>query len=182
MTSVSTATRLCGSTVEQRVEDASREIWSQILSGWPSVTDSDVKSRSALMWWARVPSRSRRRPPRSSAPRQRRRGCGRPLTAFDPVASCDYIAGRGRCTTTALLVGGEALGPADPVDDEQVDALALAFARPSSSRCVVVGFGLGGEADDAAVPSCGAWPSSGEDVGVAHELRASMPRRPASPS
>src|SRR3954454_13269676 len=39
---VSHATRALGSsrTIESRIES---EIWSHILSGWPSVTDSDVK-------------------------------------------------------------------------------------------------------------------------------------------
>src|SRR3954469_6612229 len=42
--SVSTATRLRGSwaSIASRIESL---IWSAILSGWPSVTDSDVKRR-----------------------------------------------------------------------------------------------------------------------------------------
>ena len=42
VTSVSQATRLCGSSASMasRIES---EIWSAILSGWPSVTDSEVK-------------------------------------------------------------------------------------------------------------------------------------------
>ena len=43
-TRVSTATRLCGSCASMASSTAS-EIWSQILSGWPSVTDSEVKRR-----------------------------------------------------------------------------------------------------------------------------------------
>ena len=43
--SVSTATRDSGSLASRASRIASL-IWSQILSGWPSVTDSDVKSRS----------------------------------------------------------------------------------------------------------------------------------------
>src|SRR6476646_10657139 len=39
---VSQATRLDGSSAKQASRTAS-EIWSAILSGWPSVTDSDVK-------------------------------------------------------------------------------------------------------------------------------------------
>ena len=39
---VSQATRLDGSSARQASRTAS-EIWSAILSGWPSVTDSDVK-------------------------------------------------------------------------------------------------------------------------------------------
>ena len=45
VTIVSTATRLWGSwaSIASRIES---EIWSQILSGCPSVTDSDVKRRA----------------------------------------------------------------------------------------------------------------------------------------
>src|ERR1017187_7678386 len=39
---VSQATRLMGSSARQASRTAS-EIWSAILSGWPSVTDSEVK-------------------------------------------------------------------------------------------------------------------------------------------
>src|SRR3954471_16103298 len=44
VTMVSTATRLAGSlaSIASRMESL---IWSQILSGWPSVTDSDVNRR-----------------------------------------------------------------------------------------------------------------------------------------
>src|ERR671920_2140502 len=44
VTIVSTATRLAGSfaSIASRMESL---IWSQILSGWPSVTDSDVNRR-----------------------------------------------------------------------------------------------------------------------------------------
>ena len=44
--SVSTATRLCGSWASSASRMPSL-IWSAILSGWPSVTDSDVKRRRA---------------------------------------------------------------------------------------------------------------------------------------
>src|SRR5262245_56826466 len=42
VTNVSQATRLCGSSASMASRTAS-EIWSAILSGWPSVTDSEVK-------------------------------------------------------------------------------------------------------------------------------------------
>src|SRR3954464_3283446 len=42
--SVSQATRLIGSLLSAASRTAS-EIWSAILSGWPSVTDSDVKRK-----------------------------------------------------------------------------------------------------------------------------------------
>src|SRR5690606_2358088 len=46
---VSTATRLWGSSlsIESRIASL---IWSAILSGWPSVTDSEVKSRRDTVW------------------------------------------------------------------------------------------------------------------------------------
>jgi hypothetical protein len=45
VTSVSHATRLFGSAARCASSTAS-EIWSHILSGWPSETDSDVKVKS----------------------------------------------------------------------------------------------------------------------------------------
>ena len=42
MISVSQATRPCGS-LARTASRTESEIWSAILSGWPSVTDSDVK-------------------------------------------------------------------------------------------------------------------------------------------
>src|SRR5579872_7568962 len=44
---VSQATRLTGSSVRQASRMAS-EIWSAILSGWPSVTDSEVNKKRFL--------------------------------------------------------------------------------------------------------------------------------------
>src|SRR4051795_4845922 len=44
VTNVSQATRLCGSSASIASRTAS-EIWSAILSGWPSVTDSEVKRK-----------------------------------------------------------------------------------------------------------------------------------------
>src|SRR6266700_118723 len=44
---VSQATRLAGSSVRQASRIAS-EIWSAILSGWPSVTDSEVNRQRVL--------------------------------------------------------------------------------------------------------------------------------------
>src|SRR5215210_1347996 len=48
VTSVSHATRPCGSSASTASSTLS-EIWSAILSGWPSVTDSDVNRKSRLM-------------------------------------------------------------------------------------------------------------------------------------
>src|ERR1043166_5254856 len=44
VTNVSHATRAFGSTLNAASSTAS-EIWSEILSGWPSVTDSEVKRK-----------------------------------------------------------------------------------------------------------------------------------------
>src|SRR5436305_6467432 len=46
--SVSHATRLIGSSARTASRTES-EIWSAILSGWPSVRDSDVKEKERLM-------------------------------------------------------------------------------------------------------------------------------------
>src|SRR5207248_10483819 len=51
--SVSQATRLPGSSVSTASRTES-EIWSAILSGWPSVTDSDVKVKERLDMAARL--------------------------------------------------------------------------------------------------------------------------------
>src|SRR6185437_16691449 len=51
--SVSQATRLAGSSVSTASRTES-EIWSAILSGWPSVTDSDVKVKERLDMAARL--------------------------------------------------------------------------------------------------------------------------------
>src|SRR3954465_5848566 len=66
--SVSTATRLRGSWASIASRMASL-IWSAILSGWPSVTDSDVKRRRGTRFSLvddgaeQVDDRGRRRPP-----------------------------------------------------------------------------------------------------------------------
>ncbi len=49
VTSVSHATRPIGSEVMTASRTPS-EIWSAILSGWPSVTDSDVKRNSRMRY------------------------------------------------------------------------------------------------------------------------------------
>src|SRR5215210_9232681 len=51
VTSVSQATRLIGSSASAASRMVS-EIWSAILSGWPSVTDSDVKRCEVLSFWS----------------------------------------------------------------------------------------------------------------------------------
>src|SRR5690349_18513533 len=52
--SVSQATRPVGSSARTASRTAS-EIWSAILSGWPSVTDSEVKEKARLLMRGRVP-------------------------------------------------------------------------------------------------------------------------------
>ena len=51
MTSVSQATLLIGSSASAASRMVS-EIWSAILSGWPSVTDSEVKRCEVLSFWS----------------------------------------------------------------------------------------------------------------------------------
>src|SRR5436189_1210666 len=51
-TRVSQATRLSGSSASTASRTPS-EIWSAILSGWPSVTDSEVNRNSLSLWFMR---------------------------------------------------------------------------------------------------------------------------------
>ena len=64
-----------------------------------------------------------------------------------PLSLGNYIAGR-REHDDRVTVCGEALGPSDPVDDEEVDALAGGLRAAQLEQRVTVGLGLGGEADD----------------------------------
>src|SRR4051795_5938131 len=54
--SVSQATRPDGSSLRTASRTES-ETWSAILSGWPSVTDSEVKRNSRAIWRGRLPER-----------------------------------------------------------------------------------------------------------------------------
>src|ERR687889_144470 len=141
--SVSTATRLRGScaSIASRMESL---IWSAILSGWPSVTDSDVKRRrdtryslgSVTVGW--TPGGGRLV------------GCTLPACAGGVVGAAEHPAGR------------------DVVDHEQVAALAGEL-RPGVGEDVgLVVPRLGGEADDQLTGGA-LGDQLGEDVGVAHQ-------------
>src|SRR5665647_1620954 len=175
VTRVSTATRLCGSSVRSASRMLS-EIWSQILSGCPSVTDSDVKRRRSLIWPVSVPWNGRRLKvgtcawPRPKGPwgsgdhvenalghRQFRAGS---LVHYSsgPVDDHDVVT-----------VCGEALSPADPVEDQVVAAFAGDLLPAELEQPVGIRFGLRGEPDDhLGAGAVGGEP--GEDVRIPDEF------------
>src|SRR5215218_1342389 len=144
---VSTATRLFGSSesIASRMESL---IWSAILSGWPSVTDSEVKrrrdTRHSLTWW------TSRRTVRSTA-------AGRNATGW----------GGHRCAhpSRSVLRGAREAG-ADGRPDPRGHGV-LRAARHLDGRAV------GGEDDDAVLRPAEDLP--GRDV-VDHEQVAALPR------
>src|SRR3954470_18860639 len=139
VTSVSTATRLPGSCSRSasRIES---EIWSQILSGCPSVTDSEVNRRSAAKI-APVVLRRARSPAGAVSPAGQCPGeaCApaRPRPRRGSDEHVEYAVGHRQLVARGLahyragsiehrdrvLGGAETLGPADPVEDEEVHAL-----------------------------------------------------------
>ena len=96
--SVSQATRLCGSCSKIASSTASL-IWSDILSGWPSVTDSDVKVRlmQSLFWSSKRATLSRMTPARSdfassgnvSIPPSASRRTARLVSTSKPASGCE---------------------------------------------------------------------------------------------
>src|SRR3954452_5429925 len=144
---VSTATRLRGSwaSIASRIESL---IWSAILSGWPSVTDSEVKRRRDMSYswvggtdrWLRGP---RARYPaealRWRGPALRPGGSGRPRRDRGPDPRRDGVLGPPRDLVGAsvrrqhhdgVLRPAEDLARRHVVDDQQVASLAGQL-RPS---------------------------------------------------
>src|SRR3954470_1014239 len=123
---VSTATRLFGSSASMasRIESL---IWSQILSGWPSVTDSEVKRRSAEV---------------TNGLSDRERGTGGSRHHVEDTGGDRLLVALSLGHVTSgcvqhdhrVVVAGEGFGPADPVDDEEVDALALPLGNGQSEK------------------------------------------------
>src|SRR5918998_934684 len=141
---VSTATRLAGSwvSIASRIESL---IWSAILSGWPSVTDSEVKRRrgtrhSLIGGWIGGPDWAR---PHGTLPAPTRRcagarvrwsaqGLAGHLGRDDPpdprgdgvLAAVRYLGGRavGGQDDDRVVRAAEDLAGRDVVDDEQVAA------------------------------------------------------------
>src|SRR3954470_9468275 len=163
VTSVSTATRLPGSCSRSasRIES---EIWSQILSWCPSVTDSEVHRRRAAKI-APVVLRRARSPARQCLRRGRYPGEGSAPARPGPRRGSDehveYAVGHRQLVARGLahyragsiehrdgvLRGAETLGPADPVEDEEVDALAGRLVAGHGEQPIRVRLGLGGEDD-----------------------------------
>ena len=129
--SVSTATRLAGSCASSasRIESL---IWSAILSGWPSVTDSDVNRRrvTGAPDSAVIGQIGRSLDERESRPATSRQSGARPRPTPRRRAAPSGRAGRrsrlpsAPRITAALSGWPNALPDADGVDDEQVAALA----------------------------------------------------------
>src|SRR3954447_9939285 len=167
---VSTATRLRGScsSMASRIESL---IWSAILSGWPSVTDSDVKrrrdTRSSLHsvagaapaaggGWPRRPRLPGPPGNRPARPPERRSRSGQPGADDVPDAGRHAVLGTGRQRGRGA-VGGEhgdlVVGPAEHlpgrhvVDHQEVGALAGQLGPRVGQHVALRVAGLGGEAD-----------------------------------
>src|SRR3954454_10634158 len=163
--SVSTATRLCGSwrSISSRTESL---IWSAILSGCPSVTDSEVKRRPATASYplphrsqpvqsqlcirsVRLPAQATNpgmvsagaEPRRDAVPdgvRKHRLGAPRHVGALPGGVEDDGF----------VLGGAEGLAPAHVVDDQQVAALAGQLGPREVEHRGGRVTGLGREPDD----------------------------------
>src|ERR671912_555742 len=195
--SVSTATRLRGSCFSIASRIASL-IWSAILSGWPSVTDSDVKRRRGTRFSLaddgaeQVDERARRRARRAERYRRAptRRADGRTATVAGPPigsaeARCDSrpdacgdgVLGAARHLGDGavgaedddrVLRGAEDLASRDVVDDQQVAALAGELGTGMGQDVGVVVARLRREADDD-LAGRPLGHQLGQHVGVAHQ-------------
>src|SRR3954452_1641191 len=155
--SVSTATRLRGSCAS-RASRMPSLIWSAILSGWPSVTDSDVNRRRATVLLRKVDGGCSRGSVVTATPIHVRglcqcSGCDQPIFHQIPhgvghvrlrtLTERDY---RAVCVEDGhgVGLGAEDAVHTDLVDDDQVGVLArelLAGVRHGVVR-------LGGEGDE----------------------------------
>src|SRR3954468_8535023 len=184
VTIVSTATRLAGSfaSIASRMESL---IWSQILSGWPSVTDSDVNRRRDGTISPRVQRllasgplvRTRSiltgvqgafrdaEPARHRVPH--RVGQGLLAALGDDLLAPLTVEQDGRRRVLA-----ERAAVADLVDDEQVAALAGQLGPSVLEHAAGLVAGLGGEAHHhlAGPPRRAA--QLGQHVGIAHQLKS----------
>src|SRR3954453_12581377 len=183
VTIVSTATRLAGSSRSRASRTASL-IWSQILSGWPSVTDSEVKSRYVT---ALLSQRLLTDPSggagvsvgRSLYRRVPRRVSGLPQLGHhvpDPVGDLLLCALGHRMGAAAGVEDGDGVArlpehpsAGDVVDHQQVAALAGELGPGVGEDVARVVAGLGGEADDD-LPRRPGRDELGEHVGVPLEL------------
>src|SRR3954454_18140151 len=144
---VSTATRLCGSSLSMASRTASL-IWSAILSGCPSVTDSDVNKRRDMRLpgavfgagravdYARSLSVEQAEPHHHEVPHD---VAQRVLAAERHLGRAAVRAEHDRC----VVRGVECTTLADLVDDEQVAPLGGELGPAVGQRIV----GLGGETD-----------------------------------
>src|SRR6476659_7899372 len=147
---VSTATRLLGSSARRasRIESL---IWSAILSGWPSVTDSEVNRRRDTGLLAGCGSVGRKSltvfevgPARPDQVPDR---VGRGFLRSEGYVGARAVGAQDHGGVLRSLEPGGVPAAADLVDDEQVGALGGQLGPAVGQRVTLGGAGLGGEAD-----------------------------------
>src|SRR6478735_1322958 len=180
VSSVSTATRLCGScsSMASRTESL---IWSAILSGWPSVTDSEVKRRpvTAVLLLSDAGCGTRYPPSHGSGRRSRTWSVLEPRDDLVP----DHV-GQGGLRATGYVDGGsvgaeqhglvvrapEHGAAAHVVHDQQVAALAGQLGAGQVEDRAGLVAGLGREPDDDRAGPGAVVADLAEDVGVLRQL------------
>src|SRR3954467_12863086 len=159
VTSVSTATRLCGSSARSASRTESL-IWSAILSGCPSVTDSDVKRRPVTPFTLPTSppgDRGVQDPMGQDVLRPGVRAVG-----HDPAS---VLAEQG----DLVVLAAEHLVAADRVQDQQVAALACELGAAEGHELVLVDRRLGREPHDHLVRVLAGLDEPAEHVGGLHE-------------
>src|SRR6478609_7312067 len=179
VSSVSTATRRLALSASSAIRWSRTEslIRSAILSGCPSVTDSEVNSRPAtvlsiLLWNGRMKRTCR---PASGTRVSAGESPGDLVPddvgerGLGPARDLDGASVGGQ--DDRLVVGAaEDRSPADVVDDEEVAALAGQLGAPEVEHRAGGVAGLGGEAHDDGVLAGPVVGYLGEDVGVLRQL------------
>src|SRR5664280_534328 len=181
---VSTATRLRGSSLSKASRTESL-MASAILSGWPSVTDSEVKRRRDTLLLGREGNRHARWSktgavikPVYRTPLLASRAIGQPGDDEIPHHVGEGLlraVGYGRLATVRAqdhrrVVGHlETAAVPDLVDDQQITALASQLGPAVRQHATTVVPGLGGKAHDDLAGSHPVSAELGEDVGVAHQ-------------
>src|SRR5829696_1363938 len=171
VTSASTATRLCGSlaSIASRTESL---IWSAILSGCPSVTDSEVNSLPAMSSLVFLVCGGS---PRGEKLPSVTGGHGRvPNLVRQQILAAGQRSDRlGTAENGDLAVGpAEHLARADLVEYQQVTAFAGQLGLAELDQALLRPGSLGGEPDQH-LPGIGAGSDqTGEDVGRLRQVDA----------